>query len=513
MSVTGIDWRTSPLVGRITGLCAAALFTIPLSALPHEPEIVWWLKIALLALGVLSALSPIGGVAVLAIALPLTTAIDALAGWTPAPAELTDGLMLACVAGASWRLAMPARGSTTRLGPPALLFGAVVIASAIVDLYGLHVVAPQRPVLDEIWRHLTVRYWLDIREFVVLHTAVRWIAGLTLAVYIERLLRASPDRAPFVLRIWIIAAIAGSLLTVLRLAEIVMSRNDGVIATLAWVARDLRISVLQPDVNAAGSYFALFLLPAVVVGWRRRRYWILAIAAPLATLAFALARSRAAIGAVVAVGAAAWGTGGSRSPRVRVAGCVLLVAAGLSIFAAIARSHSHVRLARAAIVRAQMTTVAVRTIRNYPAFGVGLSNYIPRSQRFVTPDMTLLIGFAPNGENAHNNYLQVAAELGIPAGVLFLWLMTAAVVPAWTRRHAAGSPEYEGMALGLTSFLVSAAFHQPWLVPEVFAVFMLAMGVTAGLAPAPGRISHGWVRDIALAGTVFYALSILWRSH
>jgi hypothetical protein len=42
---------------------------------------------------------------------------------------------------------------------------------------------------------------------------------------------------------------------------------------------------------------------------------------------------------------------------------------------------------------------------------------------------------------------------------------------------------------------------------------MLAMGVTAGLAPAPGRISHGWVRDIALAGTVFYALSILWRSH
>jgi O-antigen ligase len=512
MSVTGIDWRTSPLVGRITGLCAAALFTIPLSALPHEPEIVWWLKIVLLALGVLSALSPTSGVAVLAIALPLTTAVDALAGWSPAPAELTDALMLACVAGASWRLAMPGRGPATRLGPPALLFGAVVIASAIVDLHGLQVVAPRRLVLDEIWRHVTVRYWLDFREFVVLHVAVRWIAGLTLAVYIERLLRASPDRAPFVLRVWIIAGIAGSLLTLLRLAEIVVSSSGGVIATLVWVARDLRISVLQPDVNAAGSYFALFLLPAFVVGWRRRRYWILAIAAPLAALAFALARSRAAIGAVIAVACARL-VRGPGSLIVRLGGIVAVLVIGTGLFVSIAESHTHALWANASRVRVQMTQVAVRTIHKYPAFGVGLSDYIPRSQRFVTPDMTMLITFAPNGENAHNNYLQVAAELGIPGAVIFLWLMTAVVAPTWTGRSTAGNPEYEGMALGVTSFLVSAAFHQPWLVPEVFAIFMFALGVTAGLAPAPGRTFHAWARDIALAGTVFYALSVFLRSH
>jgi O-antigen ligase len=172
-----------------------------------------------------------------------------------------------------------------------------------------------------------------------------------------------------------------------------------------------------------------------------------------------------------------------------------------------------VRLARAAIVRAQMTTVAVRTIRNYPAFGVGLSNYIPRSQRFVTPDMALLIGFAPNGENAHNNYLQTAAELGIPGGVIFLWLLAAVVGPAWIGRRAVDAAEYDGMSLGVMAFLISAAFHQPWLVPEVFAAFMLAMGLTAGFARPPARAYAAWARDIAMAGAVFYVLSTIWRSH
>jgi hypothetical protein len=512
MSVTRIDWRTSPLVGRVTGLCAAAIFTVPLSALPHEPEIVWWLKLALLALGVLSALSPIGGVAALVVALPLTTAIDALAGWVPAPAQLTDALMLACVAGASWRLAVPGPGPATRLGPPALLFGVVVVASAIVDLHGLQVVAPRRPLLEEIWRHLTVQYWLDSRELVVLHTAVRWIAGLTLAVYVERLLRASPERAPFVMRVWIVAGIAGALLTLVRLAEIVVSHGDGTFASLAWTWRELRLSVLQPDLNAAGSYFALFLLPAFVVGWRRRRYWMLAIGVPLAAAAFALARSRAAIGGVIAVACVRL-VRGPGSLAVRAAGIVVVLAIGAGFFTTISESHTHVRLGRAASVRMQMTTVVARTIAKYPAFGVGLSEYIPRSQRFVTPDMALLIRFAPKGENAHNNYLQIAAELGIPAGLIFLWLIVAVVGPAWLSRRGAGDPEYDGMSLGVTAFLISAAFHQPWLVPEVFAGFVLAMGLAAGFAPPPARAYAAWARDIALAGAVFYALSIVWRSH
>jgi hypothetical protein len=461
---------------------------------------------------VLSALSPIGGVAALAIALPLTTAIAALAGWVPAPAQLTDALMLACVAGASWRLAVPGRGPATRLGPPAFLFGAIVIASAIVDLHGLHVVAPRRPLLEDIWRHLTVRYWLDFRDFAVLHTAVRWIAGLTLAVYVERLLRASPSRASFVMRMWIIAGITGALLTLVRLAEIVISRDAGTLASLAWVWRDLRLSVLQADLNAAGSYFALFLFPAVVVGWRRRHYWMLAIAAPLAAAAFVLARSRAAIGALIAVACARL-VRGPGSWRARIAGIVVLLAIGAVTFTSIAESHSHVRLGRAASVRMQMTTVVARTIARYPAFGVGLSEYIPRSQRFVTPDMALLIRFAPNGENAHNNYLQIAAELGIPGGVIFLWLLAAVVGPAWIGRRVADDAEYDGMALGVMAFLISAAFHQPWLVPEVFAAFMLAMGLTAGVAQPPARAYAAWARDIATAGAVFYALSMIWRSH
>jgi O-antigen ligase len=513
VSVASIDWRTSPLVTRATGLCAAAIFTIPLSALPHEPEIIWWLKLVLLGLGVLSAVSPIGGVAVLAMALPLTTAIDALAGWAPAPAELTDALVLACVAGASWRLAAPGRGTATRLGPPALLFGVVVIVSALVDLRALHVVAPRRPVIEEIWRHLTVRYWIDFREFVVLHVAVRWIAGLTLAVYVERLLRASPARAPFLVRIWLIAGIAGVLLTLVRLAEIVVSSNMSAVEVLVWAGRELRLTVLQPDLNAAGSYFALFLLPAAVIGWRSRRYWMLAVAAPLVAIAFALARSRAAIGAVIAVACARLLVRGPRSLLLRIAGCVLLIGAGAVLFVSIARSHTHAKWTDATLVRVQMTEVAARTIQKYPAFGVGLSNYIQRSLRFVTPDMTMLTIFAPNGENAHNNYLQIAAELGIPAGVIFLWLLAVVIAPSWGGRGVARDPAYEGMALGIAVFLLSAAFHQPWLVPEVFAVFMLAMGVTAGLAPPPIPASIARGRDIARAGAVFYVLSILWRSH
>jgi len=66
------------------------------------------------------------------------------------------------------------------------------------------------------------------------------------------------------------------------------------------------------------------------------------------------------------------------------------------------------------------------------------------------------------------------------------------------------------MTLGLLAFLASAVFGHPLLVPEVFGVFMLALGLAAGLGAEPARpdgIGKWLVPGIA----AFYAISLVWR--
>ncbi|MEO8480828.1 MAG: O-antigen ligase family protein [Acidobacteriota bacterium] len=507
-----MTWRghlTRPTWAPALGLCAAFVFFVPLSAVFHQSDITWGLRAFIVLLTGLSALAPTTGIVLLSILAPMMLVVASISGWVLSPAQLTDACMLAVVSGASLRLTAR-RGPPERLAGLAMAFGAAVLASTLVELHQLIVIAPQRPLWDEVWHHLTIDYWRAPREFPILHDSARWLAGLALAVYAERVLRASPRMAPSIIRLWILGGTAGALLTVVRLGEQVLSSGMSAGAAAAWILNGARLSALQPDPNAAGSYFALFLIPAAIIGWQRRNYWMLCISLPLLLLSCGLARSRAAIGAIMAV-VSTRGIALARWPlAARLAIAAVVIPAGVSLAFLVATSRTHVGLGAAAEVRVQMTRVAWRTAETRPVFGVGLGNYIRRSRRFITPDMTLLESFAPNGENAHNNYLQILVELGIPAALLFVAMVGAVVRAGWTAPPFLRTPELEGMMLGLLAFLMSAIFGHPLLVPEVFGVFALALGLTAGLGPPPGP-SSTWRRSVLPGIAAFYVVSVLWR--
>lgn len=491
------------------GVLAGFFFFVPLSATFHQHDVTWGLRAFIVVLTAVSAAAPAAGVMALSILLPLALAVASFTDWVMSTAQVTDVCLLAVVSGCSLRLvARPARGE--RLGWLALAFGAVVLTSAVAELHTLNVIAPQRPVWTEVWHHLTIAFWNEAREFPLLHDAYRWLAGLALAVYAERVIRASRDRGQFAVRIWILAGVAGALLTVVQLSEQVISAGDTAGAVMAWVLHRARLSALQPDLNAAGSYFALFLIPAAIVGWRRRSYGILLIAAPLLFIACGLARSRAALGAIMAVIGARW-TASMRWPVLaRLAIAAVVVPALASMAFLVATSRAHAPFGDAAEVRVQMARVAWRTAQTRPMFGVGLDNYIRRSRRFVTPDMRLLEHFAPGGENAHNNYLQLMVELGMPAALLFVAMVGLVAYAGWSSPLADRTPELEGMTLGLLAFLVSAIFGHPLLVPEVFGGFVLALGFTAGLGPTVPRPEGTW-RWLVPGIAAFYVLSLAWR--
>src|SRR5690606_5667124 len=148
-------------------------------------------------------------------------------------------------------------------------------------------IAPRRPLLDELWTYATTTFWSDPRAFPVLHDVLRWLAWLVIAVALEGAVRAG-RRIPWAA--WLGAGAIGALLTVSRIVQIVVRRSGSPMDAIGEVLRHLRITVLQPDLNAAGSYFLLFLVPTVVVAFRRRPDWMALATLPLTAFAFAMAR-------------------------------------------------------------------------------------------------------------------------------------------------------------------------------------------------------------------------------
>ncbi|MFO7303831.1 MAG: O-antigen ligase family protein [Acidobacteriota bacterium] len=434
---------------------------------------------------------------------------DAVSPGAPLAAAFTDGPLFAFVAGAALRLAWASSGkSPSRLAAPAVILAAAVLTSTVVELHQLQRVSPRDPILPELWQYLATDYWTAPSAYPVLNLAFRWLAWLGLAICAERIVADSPVRERLA-GAWLGAGVVAAILTGTHTIAILL-RSAEPSAVLVHLLSEARISVLQPDVNAAGSHFALFLLPAVVLALRgagRSRLWPTIVVA-LVGLAFLAARSRAAIGAVILVAVVAWVVRQAASGGLRRA-LLVAIPVALVLLAAVfvMTGRSNVPASTALQYRHEMTVVALRAIERYPMFGVGLGDYARTTRRLYDDGVPLLQRAAPDGENAHNNLLQIAVELGLPAAAAFLWLVLPAAAIGLGRRQV--SAECLGMSLGLAAFLASALLGHPLLVPQVGVALFLALGLTAGLDPARQR--SGLARDLGLVGVVFYLTSLVWR--
>ena len=145
-------------------------------------------------------------------------------------------------------------------------------------------------------------------------------------------------------------------------------------------------------------------------------------------------------------------------------------------------------------MRAGFTQTSLRFIEAQPVFGIGAGRYYPLSKLTLPPWLSLVYG----RENAHDYYLQIAAELGIVGSVAFLWVLGTALTPQLKR-------VWQGEASGLTAgclagtfaYLVTALAGHPFLVPETAIPFWVVLGLAIYPPGDPARSE--WSSRVAIA--------------
>ncbi len=215
----------------------------------------------------------------------------------------------------------------------------------------------------------------------------------------------------------------------------------------------------------------------------------------LCLVAFTLAQSRAAIFAGALVLGLVYGTRLVKARRFLVAGAVAVAVLLLGGAGWYAMRASHATAREALAIRFQMAQVAVRITRDHPLAGVGLGHYVGVSRTYISRRYPDLFQFAAKGENAHDNFLQMLAEFGIPGLIAFFWLAVPIAMRSFrgADMNDAASVQAKALGAGVAAFLVSAIFGHPLLIPEVLAAFLLALGMAAGLSDVAPR-SFGWTR-------------------
>ena len=174
-------------------------------------------------------------------------------------------------------------------------------------------------------------------------------------------------------------------------------------------------------------------------------------------------------------------------------------------------------ISRAVTFRTEITQAAARMIADQPLFGVGIGKFYARSSEYFAPAFRATV---PR-ENAHNNFLQVLAELGMVGFVPFLW--TIGVVGAAVVRGGRSGrlpAEAFGGAAGLAAFILTWLTGHPLLIFEVATAFWLVLAAVAALAvggatgPEAGRSTHDPVWRWAAAVIAVVAIaSVPLRGH
>jgi O-antigen ligase len=136
--------------------------------------------------------------------------------------------------------------------------------------------------------------------------------------------------------------------------------------------------------------------------------------------------------------------------------------------------------------RYTMLRIGERMIRSHPLTGVG-PNMVQRryldytgSDSLVGPD-----GVTHINPHLHNDFLQVAAERGLPAFALWLWFIVALLRDAW-RRFSTGQRELAATAMAtIVALLTAGLFEYNFGDSEVLMLFLTIVTLPAAASRPP----------------------------
>ena len=467
---------------------------------------------ALAALALLPALSawrPAAG-------LVAVTALVPVSRWLSqfdVPLRLAEALVLAVLAGALARLALDAgrRAGPPLLapgpGPAAVLFAAAAAAAVAVEWRVEQAGVRSFPAsLGALWDDYLFGAAGAAPGLV---DAARLIEGAVLLLVVLAWSRREPGLPRRLAAATLVGAAGAAALNLHLLLEELLAAESA--TTLAGYLRgSYRLAGHVSDVNATGSYFLLAGLAGLglIAGGRGARRPATPAAATAAVLAAGaacwLSGSRSALAAAALVGLAggAWWAWKRRlRGRLRLAAAGALLAALLALPLAVAAAYPGRGAGAAADSlrhRIEFTTRSLRMWRTEPLFGVGAGRYLLLSEQFAGD------GAAPRfrRENAHNNFLQIAAELGAVGIAAFLALLAACASRVWRALGARDGPDplLAGAGAGAAAYLLTCLTGHPLLTSETAWPFWIVLGVAAARAERLLPASRAGARRAAAAG-------------
>jgi O-antigen ligase len=467
---------------RVAAALGAALFLIVLASLSNVPGVPRLVFIELAALVVLAGLRPDHALAALAVTTPIAVWIGRQ--WHSSAAWAEAGAVAFC-AGYCLRRALARRSDDPpdRLDAPILVTSAVVIASLVAQI-----------LIDD-WRFGHVATLTGLQEIATgwyflmgsnadpIDAAMRLLESLLLLRAVTTITRATPEIGARLIAWSVIGAAMAASLNLLRVWQ-GATRLDAPLTSFVRLLMHARFNESYGDVNAAGSYFMLTLLAAAGLALAKSRVWVVAMVLVGSSLWITSSRTAlmvAALALLLPAGALAMRIHVVRRRRMAIAGAavVLAIAAGTAAYAIPQRGNQQSVVA-ATRVRLELARTSLRMTASSPAFGVGVGRYYSRSGEFSSPELLQLFPPAVH-ENAHNNFLQVLAELGIVGFAAILWLLwTAGRLTASMLAADLRDPLRWGLATGLLAFVLSWLGGHPLLLDEPAFTFWMLLGVTCG---------------------------------
>jgi O-antigen ligase len=353
------------------------------------------------------------------------------------------------------------------------LFGLIVSFSCVHQLW-LRSADPR-----DLLEFVAQDYVTSFRGYGLMFYAMLLLEGLALLLYAAHHCRAQVEFSLRIVRMLVIGGMAAAAFNFWFFVHELLETGQPASAFREFFLNK-RWSAHVGDVNAAGSFFAMIMFIAFGLAVKQTAYRLIWLAAGLvAGLALWMTASRTALVAAVIVGFISLATLAIKRVRREVRSASVGFAAVAVAFVLGAQYLLSRPLSAPASlamdIRWEFLKTTWRMIRAHPLFGVGIGQYPQWSGRYSSP---ALIAYYPR-ENAHNNFAQVAGELGLLGFVAFLAILALCMWPAIRSRDA--PPAVVPALVGVAAFIVSWLGGHPLLVPEVAYPFWLALAVVASV--------------------------------
>ena len=465
--------RSGPVV-----LWAASclVFTTLLLSIRLVEQVPWFITVLLIGFAAMSAWRPSAALIALAAAIPV-------AAWTGrtwnGSIAWPETLVVGFAAGYSARAVWSRSEQRDNLRLPIFIFTAIVVASLAVRLVVLYRTIGGGALRLQLWQVLAVDYFIGNGGFPDLDAAMRLIEGMVILRAAAGISHTSVGFAPRLARWFVVGAASAAVLNLWRVWQGALRLESPVAGFLHYLAT-LRYNTHYADVNAAGSYFVMALLPAIGLMIASRR-WTPAVV--LIASSVVLSGSRAALLAGGLAGIV-WGVqwfrdprhrGRSRWPVLAVSSLILIASATGLLYLSVGRNTA---ASTALGIRAEFARTSLRMVQARPLFGVGVGQYHEQSGHYSSP--TLLRTFSAPNENAHNNFLQVLGELGLAGLAAFLAVLGYAGVRCARLMGGDTDALVRGVVSGLLAFTLTWLAGHPLLIDEPALLFWLLLGTAAG---------------------------------